>query len=72
MNVPILLPNIFDHPFTYESGKIKLKLGDYVIIPFGSTKSGIYLLLISYGIRIGSYSKEQSIAIKLFAIDCSK
>ena len=33
MKVPILLPNIFDYPFTYESGKIDLKQGDYVIIP---------------------------------------
>ena len=39
MKVPILLPNIFDHPFTYESGKIDLKLGDYVTIPFGKAKS---------------------------------
>ena len=38
MKVPILLPNIFDHPFTYESGKIDLKLGDYVLIPFGNSK----------------------------------
>ena len=39
MKVPILLPNIFNHPFTYESGKIDLKLGDYVTIPFGKAKS---------------------------------
>ena len=38
MKVPILLPNIFDHPFTYESGNINLKLGDYVLIPFGKSK----------------------------------
>ncbi len=38
MKVPILLPNIFDYPFTYESGKIDLKQGDYVIIPFGKSK----------------------------------
>ena len=37
MKVPILVPNIFDHPFTYESGKIDLKLGDYVLIPFGKS-----------------------------------
>ena len=29
MKVPVLLPNIFDHPFTYTS-KEKLKIGDYV------------------------------------------
>ncbi len=38
MKVPILVPNIFNHPFTYESGKINLKLGDYVLIPFGKSK----------------------------------
>ena len=38
MKVPILIPNIFDHPFTYESGKLNLKLGEYVIIPFGKSK----------------------------------
>ena len=38
MKVPILLPNIFDHPFTYESGNIDLRLGDYVLIPFGKLK----------------------------------
>ena len=34
MKVPVLLPNIFDHPFTYTS-KEKLKIGDYVEVPFG-------------------------------------
>ena len=29
MKYPVLLPNIFDYPFTYESD-IKLKAGDYV------------------------------------------
>jgi len=37
MKVPILLPNIFNHPFTYESD-LKLKIGDYVIVPFGKSK----------------------------------
>ena len=37
MKYPILLPNIFDHPFTYESS-IDLKLGDYVEVPFGKSK----------------------------------
>ncbi len=34
MKYPVLLPNIFNHPFTYESN-YKLKVGDYVIVPFG-------------------------------------
>ena len=37
MKYPILLPNIFNHPFTYESD-FKLKLGDYVTVPFGKSK----------------------------------
>ena len=37
MKVPILLPNIFNHPFTYESD-IDLKVGDYVVVPFGKSK----------------------------------
>jgi len=38
MKVPILLPNIFNHPFTYESCDLNLKIGDYVIVPFGKSK----------------------------------
>ena len=37
MKFPILLPNIFNHPFTYESD-INLKVGDYVVVPFGKSK----------------------------------
>ena len=29
MKVPILIPNIFNHPFTYNSD-LTLKVGDYV------------------------------------------
>ena len=37
MKVPILVPNIFNHPFTYESD-ITLSVGDYVEVPFGKSK----------------------------------
>ena len=37
MKVPILIPNIFNYPFTYESD-LKLKAGDYVVVPFGKSK----------------------------------
>ena len=37
MKFPILLPNIFNHPFTYESD-INLKIGDFVEVPFGKSK----------------------------------
>ena len=39
MKVPVLVPKIFNFPFTYESGLIKdLKPGDIVIVPFGKNK----------------------------------
>jgi len=37
MKVPILLPNIFNYPFTYESN-LNLKIGDYVTVPFGKSE----------------------------------
>ncbi len=37
MKFPILLPNIFNYPFTYESD-LELKIGDFVEVPFGRTK----------------------------------
>jgi len=37
MKVPILIPNIFNHPFTYETD-LKLKIGDYVVVPFGKSE----------------------------------
>ena len=37
MQCPVLIPNIFNHPFTYETD-LKLKEGDYVIVPFGKTE----------------------------------
>ena len=38
MKIPVLLPNIFNYPFTYESANLKLNIGDYVIVPFGKSK----------------------------------
>ena len=37
MKYPVLLPNIFNYPFTYQSEK-KLKIGQYVKVPFGKSK----------------------------------
>ncbi len=37
MNYPILLPNIFNYPFTYECDQ-NLKVGDFVIVPFGKSR----------------------------------
>ena len=37
MKFPILLPNIFNYPFTYESD-LKLNVGDFVEVPVGKSK----------------------------------
>ena len=37
MKVPILIPNIFNHPFTYNSD-LNLRVGDYVVVPFGKSE----------------------------------
>ena len=37
MKVPILIPNILNYPFTYETD-LSLKIGDYVIVPFGKSE----------------------------------
>ena len=37
MKLPILIPNIFNHPFTYVSD-LKLRVGDYVVVPFGKSE----------------------------------
>ena len=37
MKYPILLPNIYNYPFTYESD-LNLKIGEYVLVPFGKKK----------------------------------
>ena len=37
MEYPILVPNIFNYPFTYKSN-LNLKVGDYVLVPFGKSK----------------------------------
>ena len=41
MKIPVLIPNIFNHPFTYETD-LDLEIGDYVMVPFGkSSLTGI-------------------------------
>ena len=38
MEVPILLPKIFDYPLTYKVNKQSLNVGDFVEVPFGKTQ----------------------------------
>ena len=38
MKVPVLVPKIFNFPFTYDSGSVQnLKIGDLVIVPSGKS-----------------------------------
>ena len=36
MKAQVLLPKIFDYPFTYNLKQLKIKTGDIVEVPFGS------------------------------------
>ena len=38
MKAQVLLPKVFNFPFTYMSNKINVKVGDLVEVPFGSKK----------------------------------
>ena len=38
MKAQVLLPKIFNFPFTYNSNKISLQVGDFVEVPFGKKK----------------------------------
>ncbi len=56
MKAQVLLPKIFNFPFTYNS-KIKIKIGDIVEVPFGSKKEiGV--------IWKNNYSEPKNIKIK--------
>ncbi len=54
MKVPILLPNIFNHPFTYET-TLNLKVGNYVVVPFG--KSNIKYKIGKFSFMANSRAK---------------
>ena len=38
MKYPVLIPKLFNYPFTYESD-FELKIGDYVKVPFGKSNA---------------------------------
>ena len=57
MKAQVLLPKIFDYPFTYNLKQLKIKTGDIVEVPFGSKKEfGV--------IWIGSYNYPTNIKLK--------
>ena len=37
MKIPVLIPNIFNYPFTYETD-LRINIGDFVEVPFGKSK----------------------------------
>ena len=70
MKLPVLLPKIFDHPFTYASKKVGLlKPGDIVIVPFGKKKEvGVVwdeIQIVSKNFKIKNIEKK----IDNFSID---
>ena len=57
MKLPVLLPKVFNYPFTYNSDKIHFKPGDLVQVPFGLRKE--------YGVVWkNSFSEPKKIKIK--------
>ena len=38
MKVQVLLPKVFNFPFTYQKNQIQLQIGDFVEVPFGKNK----------------------------------
>jgi primosomal protein N' len=38
MKAQVLLPKVFNFPFTYNSNHISIKIGDLVEVPFGKNK----------------------------------
>ena len=38
MKAHVLLPKIFNHPFTYNCNKKTFKIGDFVEVPFGKSQ----------------------------------
>ena len=42
MKAQVLLPKVFNFPFTYNTNQLSLKIGDFVEVPFGKkTEVGI-------------------------------
>ena len=60
MKYPILIPNIFNYPFTYDSD-IKLKVGDFVEVPFGKSNS--------IGVVWNAFEKETNKKFKIKKIN---
>ena len=59
MEVPVLIPRIFDHPHTYLSGEFgNLQAGTIVTVPFGKE------------IEIGVVWDKQEKSNKLFLMIC--
>ena len=62
MKAQVLLPKVFNFPFTYNSNKINIEIGDMVEVPFGS-KSELGIIWknthpVPKNIRIKNISKK--------------
>ena len=60
MKAQVLLPKIFNFPFTYNSNHISLKIGDLVEVPFGKQKA--------IGVVWKNNNAENKITISLFIL----
>ena len=58
MKIPVLLPNIFDHPFTYESDK-PAEIGEY--LQYLLEKK---MLLELYGINLKKKMEKKNLKLK--------
>ena len=72
MKAQVLLPKVFNFPFTYNS-KIKIKIGDIVEVPFGSKKEIGVIWKNKYqepeNIKIKEISKKTNYSIDKKLVD---
>ena len=57
MKVPVLIPRVFDHPFSYIAAENKnLKQGDLVIVPFGKNQEIGVVFIDVFGVDAVVYA----------------
>jgi primosomal protein N' (replication factor Y) len=71
MKTEVLLPKVFNFSFTYNSGNIPLKLGDFVEIPFGQRKE-IGVVWKSKKIDLKKNIKIKNISNKIYGYSIDK
>ena len=48
MKAQVLLPKVFNFPFTYYNNQTSLRIGDFVEVPFGKNKEIAYKKALRY------------------------